>query len=407
MSCILFIHLIYIYFYNRSSHNHRNIFTSAKFSYVINYFFQGKLKILLNATGDGYVISNLATITSCLASGAKVVLLLFGANVLFVQAIYCVVSLVQMLFIYIYVRAKYPWINFNVVPDRSALTQKNSTLIHQICSLVTNSTDVLLLSVFCSLEVASIYAVYNMIYSIIYNLSYSVNGGLQFIFGNSYCKGTKYYTGVISVYETYYLGLCSALMGITYATILPFLALYTAGADINYIDLWIPVLFTAVELLRAMRNSAVNTISVAGHFRQTRNHAIIESAINLVLSLVLVNVIGMYGVLLGTVVAFAYRNIVAMHYSNVHILGRNSLFSIKIVALNVVLMAMMMLFFNMFRFEASGYLEWIGYASVVAVVAFVVFFVANSIASPTSFKRLASYVRKKFARKTKGNSLEE
>ena len=79
---------------------------------VINYFFQGKLKILLSATGDNYIVTNLATITSTLATVAKIFLLMAGANVIFVQLIYCVVSLVQMLFIYLYVRKEYPWVAF-------------------------------------------------------------------------------------------------------------------------------------------------------------------------------------------------------------------------------------------------------------------------------------------------------
>ena len=34
-----------------------------------------------------------------------------------------------MIFIYAYVRKKYPWINVNVEPDKEALKQKNATLM--------------------------------------------------------------------------------------------------------------------------------------------------------------------------------------------------------------------------------------------------------------------------------------
>lgn len=362
---------------------------------VINFFFQGKLKILLNATGDNYVVTNLNTVTSTLATASKIVLLMLGANVILVQTIYCVISLVHMIFIYAYVKKKYPWVNVNVEPNNDALSQKNSTLIHQICMLVTNSTDVLLLSIFCDLKVVSIYAVYNMIFSLVYNISNSVNSGVQFILGNAYCKGKEYYTRVIDVYETYYMGLCSALMAVTCILILPFLRLYTAGADINYIDVWLPMLFAATELLRAMRSSAINTISVSGRFKETRNYAIIEAAINFSVSIATVHWLGLYGVLLGTVIAFLYRNVTSIHYSNVKILGRNSLHSVKIAIVNVGLVAVVGIIFSFITLEISNYLKWFLYAVPILLVAVIVFAVANSLVSPTSFVELLSYLKRK------------
>ncbi len=373
---------------------------------VINYFFQGKLKILLNVVGDNYVLTNLSTITSTLATTTKILLLMAGANVIFVQLIYCAISLIQMVFISLFVRKKYPWVNVKVKPNLVALKQKSATLLHQICGLVTNSTDVLMLSVFCDLKVASIYAVYNMIFSIIYSMSNSINGGTQFILGNSFCKGKEYYKRVIDLYETYYMGVCSAFMAVTYITILPFLRLYTAGADINYIDFWVPILFTAVELLRAMRNSSVNTISVAGHFKQTSKYAIVESIINMAISLSLVWWLGIYGVLIGTVVAFAYKNIISIHYSNKQILERSSLHSIKIAVVNIALIVALGFVFNFIKISITGYGMWVLYAAIVAICSFIVFFLANSIVSPKSFGELISYLKRKLSRKRE-NKIEK
>lgn len=370
---------------------------------VINYFFQGKLKILLSATGDNYIVTNLATITSTLATVSKILLLLAGSNVIFVQLVYCAVSLVQMLFIYLFVRKKYPWVNVRVKPDLEALKQKNSTLLHQICVLITNSTDVLLLSIFCDLKVASIYAVYNMVFSIVYNMSNSINGGVQFILGNAFCKGREYYKRVIDFYESYYMGICSALMTITYIMILPFLKLYIAGADIDYIDFWVPILFTAIELLRAMRNSSVNTISVAGHFKQTSNYAVIESTINLSVSLALIMWLGIYGVLIGTVVAFTYRNIVSIHYSNKQILGRSSAHSIKIAFTNIALIVLLGFAAGFVKIEITGYGMWVLYAIIVSICSFAMFLVVNSVVSPKSFGELVSYLKRKLLRKRENN----
>jgi O-antigen/teichoic acid export membrane protein len=167
------------------------------------------------------------------------------------------------------------------------------------------------------------------------------------------------------------------------------------------------VLFTAIELLRAMRNSSINTISVAGHFKQTSKYAVIESIINITLSIALVWWLGMYGVLIGTVVAFAYRNIVSIHYSNKHILGRSSLHSIKIAVVNIALIVAIGFACNFINMNISGYGMWVVNAAIVSVLSFVIFFAVNSAVSPKSFGELVSYMKRKIIKKKREDNAEK
>lgn len=372
---------------------------------VISYFFQGKLQIFLNANGDSYIMTNLSTATSVFASITKIVLLMTGMSVILVQTIYCVVSLIQMVFLFAYVKKKYPWMTVRAVPDKDALKQKNSTLIHQICSLVTNSTDVVVLSIFCDLKVASIYAIYNMIFSLIGNITTSINNGIQFIFGNSYCKGKKYYIRILDTFESYFLGTCSALMCTTCILAPSFITLYTANADINYLDFGAIILFAGFKILSAVRFPAMDTITVAGHFRQTIKHSVIESTINLFLSLILVNVMehffgkGLYGVLIGTLVSLIYRDIVSIHYANVNILERKSGRSIKVIFLNILLFAALVSLGYILDFNIQTYISWFLHAIPIAVVIFICFLALNSLASIDSFKHVFSYLKRKLVRK--------
>ena len=363
---------------------------------VINYLFQGKLRIFLNAVGDGYVLTNLSTATSTLATIVKILLLSFGANIIFVQAIYCVVSLMQMIVIYAYVKKKYGWISFRTEPDFKALNKKNSAIVHQICGLVTHSTDLILISACLNLKIASIYAVYNMIFNIICQVANNVNGGIQFLLGESYNRDKEQYKKLINVYETYYVALCGALMFVAYFLLLPFLKLYTDGADINYIDVWLPILFVAVEMLRAIRNSSVNTISVAGAFKETTKHAVIEAIINLTVSIIAMTFLGIYGVLIGTIVAFLYRDIVSIWYSNKNILKRSSGVSIKIGLCNLALLALLIGASCFFKLTADSYLYLIGIAVVVTIISCSVFFIVNSLLCPKSFCLIMRYAKQKF-----------
>ena len=80
---------------------------------VVNYYFQGKYKILLQAEGKTYIITNLTTIITILTSAGKIILLLLGFGVIAVQSLYLVLSLLQMTYIACYIRENYKWIDFH------------------------------------------------------------------------------------------------------------------------------------------------------------------------------------------------------------------------------------------------------------------------------------------------------
>ena len=65
-------------------------------------------------------------------------------------------------------------------------------------------------------------------------------------------------------------------------------------------------------------------INFAGHFKQMQWRAILESVINIVISIVLVMKIGIYGVVIGTIAASLYRANDIILYANKHILNRSS-----------------------------------------------------------------------------------
>lgn len=111
-------------------------------------------------------------------------------------------------------------------------------------------------------------------------------------------------------------------MVVTFIFVKPFLILYTAGADINYVNNAFPVVFMIMKILHSYKNCATLTPSVSGYFKETQTHALIESVINLLISIIALRRFGMVGVLFGTIVAFIYRSCVDIIYTNQKILKK-------------------------------------------------------------------------------------
>ena len=124
---------------------------------VVNFYFQGKFTILLQAEGKQYILTNLTTIITICVNIAKIILMSMGFNIVVLQVSYMLFNLLKMIFIVVYIKRKYKWLDLSVDPDFDAISQKNSVLVQQICDLVFRNTDVLILTIFCDLKVVSIF----------------------------------------------------------------------------------------------------------------------------------------------------------------------------------------------------------------------------------------------------------
>lgn len=337
-------------FIAKSSESYLVVFCVVLFSSLGNvllFFVQGKYKVLLQAEGKNYIITNVQTVITVLNNVVKIVLLLLGYNVAIVIGATFLVSLIQVIYISLYIRKYYKWLDLSVTPKYTALEQKNAALVHQISGLVFQNTGVLILTVFCDLRVVSVYAIYKMIVSHISTLLNVPFASFNFALGQMFNTNKNKFLTYIDAVEAGFSVLSFSVYTVTFCLLTPFIRLYTAGiSDINYTDEWLVFLFVAIEVASIMRLPMLNTINYAGHYKNTLSRTIIESAINLIFSLVAVQFLGIYGCLIGALVAIIYRTFDIIIYANVRILERSPIKTIKIYAINVVVLIIIYMIYS-------------------------------------------------------------
>lgn len=342
---------------------------------VINYFFQGKYALLLQAEGKNYIRTTLNMIINLLRNIAKIILINCGFDVVLVQAISMAISLIQMVYIIWYIRKNYTWIDLKVTPDYNSISQSKNVLVHQLSTLVFNNTDSIILTLFCGLKTVSVYALYTMLFSMIKMALSTVSGSVTFVLGQSFHANRERFIKYYDCYEICYMTSVFVLCSIANFFILPFLSCYTSGvADINYIDNYLPTLFIVIYLLDGGRSSCVQVISFAGHFRQTQNRSLIESAINIIVSLVAVQFWGIYGVLFGTIVALFYRTNDMIFYANKKILERSAWITYKRWMINTVIYVFVVYMNRFIPWDINGYKDIFIYLIPYSLTTCVVFF---------------------------------
>lgn len=360
---------------------------------VIKYFFQGKWTILLRVDGRGYITTNAATIVNVASHAAQIALILLGADIVAVYFSYFVITLGQMLYIIHYAKRNYGWLNDKAEPNYSALSQSKNVIIHQVSGLIFNNTDILILTYFCGLKVVSVYSLYALVINCVSNIIDSLSSSVEFVLGQTFNSDRERFLRLQETYETYYLGGSFSFFTITLLLFPSFIKLYSSGImDTDYNDAWLPYLFVAVNVLMYARRPSSQIINFAGCFRQTQWRSILESAINLSVSLGLVRNMGIYGVLIGTVAALLYRTNDIIIYANSVILKRSPWSTYRRWLQNTAIMAVCTITIRPLIPPLGSYYAWLFCAVWVSILCFAIFLLVDSALDVQSFKMARGYL---------------
>lgn len=366
---------------------------------AVNYYFQGKYKLLLNADGKSYVVTNITLVIYVLTSICKILLLVFGFDVVELQLMYLFFNIVQMIIYRTYIKKNYKWLNVESVPNFNSISQRNYVLIHQISGLIFSNTDIICLSIFCGLKVVSVYSMYVLLFGMIGTLIQNINSGIMFVLGQTFNTDIKKFIPMHDAFELYNMSLTFSLFCIANICILPFMKLYTEGVtDINYLDPLLPYLFIATYLLENGRTSSMKVINYAGHFEQTKYHALIEAIINITVSVVFVNICGIYGVILGTIAALVFRSNVMIIYASKKLLNRSPWITYKRWLLNTFLFIILTIIFKNMNMNMNSYINIIISAIICSLIIIPTFLTVNSICERNTFNyiftKIGPYLKK-------------
>lgn len=347
-----------------------------------NYYFGISYQILLMADQREYIYSTIRIVSTIFTAIVSVVLIQLGSNIHIVKLGAAFSSLISPFMLYLYTR-KYYKINANAKPDNTAIQQRWSAFVHQIANYVHGNASVMVLTIFSGdIKEVSVYAVYSMVISKIRTLVKSLTTGMEAIMGNMLAKDDK--KAVIENFrlmESITFLSSDFFFGCTGALILSFVTVYTRGViDVNYYRPLFAILFVLSEYIYCIRIPFISLVQSAGHYKQTKNSALIEAILNLLISIAFVFKFGLIGVALGNLTAMIYRTIYLIIYSYKIILQSNY-FKIFIQSfVNVFITFFIMVIPAVIIDECTSYSDWLLFAVVCSsVIALIVLILATCI----------------------------
>jgi len=363
---------------------------------LFSYFVQAKYRILMEVDGRKYIINNSETVLQLASNIGKILVLLLTDSLILIQLVYCIIALIQLMYLYFYAKHRYKWLDLKAVPDYNAISQKNSVLVHQLSGMVFNNTDVLLISFLCDFKAVSIYAIYNIFFSQVQTFIISVVSSFTFALGQMFHTDREKFNEMFNVYETFYIMITFIIYTIMAVFLLPLIQIYTSGInDAQYTNTFLLLLFVIMNLIANGKLPVNGIIEYSGDFEKTRSHAICEMIINIAVSVIAIIYMGICGAILGTIAALLYRGTVTIYYSNKKILERSIMCTGKILISNLAVFIVIMLVFFVDTFSNISFLNLLLNGILHSIWIAGLYLLVNFVFNRQAFKTILNIYRGK------------
>lgn len=363
-------------------------------TFVDNYFGIA-YQMLLQADQKNYINTIPQIITTILNTIVAAILIYCGAGIHFVKLGSALVYFIRPLFLSYYVKKKYK-INSSVTPNNSAISQRWDAFAQQAAAFVNNNTDIIVLTMFADIKEVSVYTVYYMVANGLYKVEQTFTDSIEAAFGNMLAKKeNKTLQDNFRIVEYLVFTSAAFLFICGAALIVPFAKVYTLGiSDVSYERPLFGVLMCINQFLFCIRLPYHMLVDAAGHFKQTRNGAIFEAFLNVIVSVTLVIKFGLIGVAIGTFCALLFRTLQYSIYASKNILYRKYSTVLQHIFLSILqACAVAILIKLLYIPQFDSYIHWFVYAAEVAIVVIVILGLTSVIFYKSEVKLLEFKIR--------------
>lgn len=277
------------------------------FNAFVGYFAAHKRSLLL-AYERNDIENKIKTICLFAMSAIQIAVLLIFKNYYVYFSINILFTILECIIIHIVCNKYYPEINGKAEPidaeTRKSITKNVAALsLHKIGSAVVFSTDNILISTFFGIVVLGIYSNYALIITSLSSMFVLLNTALSGSVGNLIASSDieysyKKFKNIKFIYS-FLTSFCTICLITLFQ---PFIKIWTHDAK-YLLDFSTVVLISVSFYLTKMRCSVGIFKDCAGLFWNNKWQPIIESVVNLGLSIALAYLIGINGVIIGTIIS--------------------------------------------------------------------------------------------------------
>ena len=361
------------------------------------YFLGIPYRILLQADQKNYIEYCVMIVVCVVYTMLSALMILRGESLVNVKLMSALITLIGLLFICGYAQKSYQLIH-NGAYETINLTQRKHVAIHSVANIVHQNSDLVILTLFSDIKMVSVYSVYYYVIGQIKKLMSSFTNGLEAAFGNMWAKGEiEQMKKRFQLCEFFIYVVVLVVFSCVWSLILPFISLYTEKVnDVEYIRPVLAALITVTELVFCIREPYVIIIQAAGKYKETKKIAVFEAVANVTISLILTFKFGIYGVIVGTLLANLIRTGFYMWYSSREILSRKILENIKrttwFVATFISCVFVERLILNVFKIDS--WMMWIIAGCIMLFISVIITLISSFLFERAMVKECLTLIKR-------------
>lgn len=334
------------------------------------YYFGFTYQMLLMADQKSYVSILMTCGVTVLNGFVSIVLINSGFGIHIVKLANALVSCLLPLFLNIYVKKKYN-INKNAIPSEEKIAQRWDAFAHEIASFIRNNSDIVILTLFSNMYDVSVYTVYHYVTANIKKIVEMCTSSFDAAFGNMHAKNElELMNENLSIFELIVFSLVGIINSVALVMIVPFIMIYTKGVnDADYSRPLFSIVLILVSVFDNYRIPYKTIVTSCGHYKQTRNGAVVECLLNVVISSICVIKFGLIGVVIGSLCAVIFRTLQFVVYLSKNILNRSISYFIKHLFINSIIMIAVYLISSPFVRHNLSIFDWIIDSCITTLIA--------------------------------------
>lgn len=397
---LIYSFLLFIFYPLLIDSSHSFAYTSSlvailAISAFAQYFFGISYQLLLQADQLAFVTLLANAGTTIINTVIVLWLIKLNQSVQVVKLVSSLVFLLRPLIFQLVVKRRYR-LQLSIPLQSEPIKQKWNGIAQHIASMVLSGTDVVILTIFSTYSMVSVYSIYYLVANSIRKIVISLTSGIQSLFGNMISNNEiQKLTQVFERFEWLMHTFVTLLFTCTGILIIPFVKVYTLPfTDFDYVYPTFGILLVIALGLFCIRLPYNQMVLAAGHFKETQASAIIEAGINIMTSVLLVKTYGLMGVAIGTLLAVLYKTLYLVWYLSKHIIKRELHHFYRHSIVNVISIASMILATQWIRLTSLTFIGWTFMAAKVTFICLVVSLCINIIFYPRLLKGIQKGIRR-------------
>lgn len=278
-----------------------------------SYFFFAYRSAVIKAAQKEYILNISSYIVTIVTNIFQILALIIFKNFVIYTALLAISTIIQNLVYAVVSQHYYPQFfikendRISKEEGRSILKDCGALFVYRINSVIMKATDNMVLSSFIGLTIVALYSNYLLFFTAIKSILFRFYNAVKASMGNLFTAADY------KIREDFF-----RVMNFMTMTLFGIAAVGISVVANELISTWIgeeyvipqpfPILIGFEILFAGLKENLGQMRNVTGIFRQMWYRPIIGIVINLVTSVVLVNFIGIYGVLIGTIAADIFSN---------------------------------------------------------------------------------------------------